>query len=165
MNNPKLYTVKEAAKLVGVSTNTLYKYLDENKIKAARGSAIQGRFRIPESALEEFLGIKLSEPELVDPVPTGSDLKGSAQTRSVNGGEGQTLMDQVVEPQPTGKQENRKTGLPLSVARFLLILALLAVLVDLVISHSVSLPGQLSRLLFLFVMLLLAYQEGGYRRG
>jgi len=68
MNNPKLYTVKEAAKVVGVSTNTLYKYLDDGRIHAARGTALQGRFRIPESALEEFLGIKLSQPETTDPV-------------------------------------------------------------------------------------------------
>jgi len=164
MNNPKLYTVKEAAKLVGVSTNTLYKYLDENKIKAARGSAIQGRFRIPESALEEFLGIKLAEPELVvesESSPYTPGVKG-AHTPGVSDPEAQTLQEIHVT---TPSQESRKTGLPLSVARFLLILALLAVLVDLVISHSVSLPGQLSRLLFLFVMLLLAYQEGGYRRG
>jgi len=164
MNNPKLYTVKEAAKLVGVSTNTLYKYLDEDRIHAARGSAIQGRFRIPESALEEFLGISLASQENSEPLTKPAEA-GEVGSPTLQSAEGQILMDQVVEPQPTGKLENRKTGLPLSVARFLLILALLAVLVDLVISHSVSLPGQLSRLLFLFVMLLLAYQEGGYRRG
>lgn len=151
MNTPKLYTVKEAAKLVGVSTNTLYKYLDENKIKAARGSAIQGRFRIPQSALEEFLGIKLSEPETI--IETAPD----ALTPGVSVIEANPLQDTPsLKPSPK---------LPLSLARFLLVLALLAVLLDLVISHSVSLPGQLSRLLFLFVMLLLAYQEGGYRRG
>lgn len=170
MNNPKLYTVKEAAKLVGVSTNTLYKYLDEDRIHAARGSAIQGRFRIPQSALEEFLGISLSTQQNSEPLakPAEAAEVGSPTLLSA---EGQTLMDQKIEPRLTGTLENlpaqagRKTGLPLSVARFLLILALLAVLLDLVISHSVSLPGQLSRLLFLFVMLLLAYQEGGYRRG
>ena len=175
MNNPKLYTVKEAAKLVGVSTNTLYKYLDEDRIHAARGSAIQGRFRIPESALEEFLGIKLSESEQVTSVPSGSDLDGSAQPRSVNGGEGQTLKEihattssqeiKTNDLQPTTYNLQPSPKLPIKLARFLLIVALLAVLLDLVISHSVSLPGQLSRLLFLFVMLLLAYQEGGYRRG
>jgi excisionase family DNA binding protein len=171
MNNPKLYTVKEAAKLVGVSTNTLYKYLDEDRIHAARGSAIQGRFRIPQSALEEFLGITLSQPEQVTPVPSGSDpasrqggLNGSAQPRDIQSAEGQTLMDQKIEPRLTGTLEHRTTGLPVKLARFLLVLALLAVLLDLIISQSVSLATQATRILFLLVMLLLAYQEGGYRR-
>lgn len=158
MNNPKLYTVKEAAKIIGVSTNTLYKYLDEDRIHAARGSAQQGRFRIPQSALEDFLGIKLSEP-----APLGSDLTGSAQPRDIPSGEGQTLqdIDQTIDHRPS--TINHK--LPLKIARFLLILALISILADLFISRTVSLPAQLTRLLFLGVMLLLAYQEGGYRRG
>lgn len=146
----KLYTVKEAAKIVGVSTNTLYKYLDEDRIHAARGSAIQGRFRIPESALEEFLGVKLSAPE---PAPLGSDLEGSAQPQDIPSGEGQTL------------QDSRPSHLPTKIARFLLVLSLLAILLDLFISRSVSLPAQMTRLSFLLIMLLLAYSEGGYRRG
>ncbi len=156
----KLYTVKEAAKIVGVSTNTLYKYLDEDRIHAARGSAIQGRFRIPEVALEEFLGVKLSQPE---PVPSGSDLEGSAQQRDIPNAEGQTLqdIDQIINHQPS--TINHK--LPIKIARFLLVLALLAMLIDLVIARSVSLPASLSRIFFLAVTLLLAYQEGGYRRG
>ncbi len=161
MNNPKLYTVKEAAKLVGVSTNTLYKYLGDDVIHAARGSAIQGRFRIPQSALEEFLGISLSTQENSQPLAKPAEA-GEVGSPTLQSAEGQTLQEIHVT---TATPENRKTGLPLSIARFLLVLALLAVLLDLVISHSVSLPGQLSRLLFLFVMLLLAYQEGGYRRG
>lgn len=139
----KLYTVKEAASVVGVSTNTLYKYLDEGKIKAARGSAIQGRFRIPESALEEFLGISLSTPDsVVNP-------RGEAETPS------------VVQIQ---QNEEVRHKLPTKIVRFLLVLALLAVLIDLFVSPSISVPGTLSRLFFLAVMLLLAYQEGGFRR-
>lgn len=161
MNNPKLYTVKEAAKLVGVSTNTLYKYLDEDRIHAARGSAIQGRFRIPQSALEEFLGISLSQPEKVETDNTDS-LTNRITESPIS--QSESLQDSP-SIQPTTYNLQPIPKLPIKLARFLLILALLAVLVDLVISHSVSLPGQLSRLLFLFVMLLLAYQEGGYRRG
>ncbi len=143
MNNPKLYTVKEAAKVVGVSTNTLYKYLDDGRIKAARGSAIQGRFRIPESALEEFLGVKLSEPEPVISSRSEAEIPNEVPSLS----------------------RNEVGHLPLKLVRFLLVLALLAILLDLFIAHTVSLPGSLSRLFFLAVMLLLAYQEGGYRRG
>ena len=157
MNNPKLYTVKEAAKIVGVSTNTLYKYLDEDRIHAVRGSAIQGRFRIPEVALEEFLGVKLSEPETNEPA-VGATFT-VARDPQVN--EPETLQDVNV---PTGKQEYRKTGIPLKLARFLLVLSLVAILVDLVISTSVSPISQLARLFFVAVMILLSYQEGGFRR-
>lgn len=149
MNNPKLYTVKEAAKLVGVSTNTLYKYLDEDRIHAARGSAIQGRFRIPQSALEEFLGVKLSQPEPIEAVGAGSSRP----------------LEEPINPVGPPRADNNRAKLPLKFARILLILALIAILLDLIISRSVSLPGQLSRIFFLAVMLLLAYGEGGYRRG
>lgn len=52
----KLYTVKEIAKILGFSTNTIYKYLDTGRLKGARGSARQGRFRVPQSQLDQFLG-------------------------------------------------------------------------------------------------------------
>src|SRR3990172_2537397 len=41
----KTYTVKEVSDLLGFSTNTVYKYLDEGKIKATRLGK-EGRFRI-----------------------------------------------------------------------------------------------------------------------
>lgn len=56
----KLFTVKQASQIIGCSTNTLYKYLDEGRLKASRGTADQGRFRIPQTALEEFLGTPLA---------------------------------------------------------------------------------------------------------
>ena len=159
MTNVKLYTVKEAAKIVGVSTNTLYKYLDEDRIHAARGSAIQGRFRIPESALEEFLGVKLStpEPELNTPGVEG------AQTPGVSGVD--EFTEAPINPVGPPQADNNRARLPIKFARILLILALIAMLLDLIIARSVSLPASLSRIFFLAVTLLLAYQEGGYRRG
>lgn len=152
MNTPKLYTVKEAAQLVGVSTNTLYKYLDDGKIKAARGSAIQGRFRIPEAALEEFLGIKLSQPE-------------AEVTESVGATFTVASPDEPINPVGPATRDYNRARLPLKFVKILLILALLAILLDLFISRAVSLPAQIARLFFLAVFLLLAYQEGGYRRG
>jgi excisionase family DNA binding protein len=146
MNNPKLYTVKEAAKIVGVSTNTLYKYLDEGKIHAARGSAVQGRFRIPESALEEFLGIKLSEPQ--EAITTNPE----------------PVVEAVIQQLTTSNPTTKHAHFPLKVVRLLLVCALLAVLIDLFIAKSVSLPGTIARLCFLLIMLFMAYQEGGYRR-
>lgn len=50
----KTYTVKEVAKLLGFSTNTVYKYLDDGSIKAVRLGE-EGRFRIPESEVESLL--------------------------------------------------------------------------------------------------------------
>lgn len=46
----KLYTVKQVAHVLGVSTNTIYKYLNEGKIKALRFGK-RGRFRIYETEL------------------------------------------------------------------------------------------------------------------
>lgn len=157
----KLYSVKEAAKLVGVSTNTLYKYLDEDRIHAARGSAIQGRFRIPESALEEFLGIKLSKPvELVEaPVQINQD-KNEESVAFDDSQQDEEIP--ITQETVTTKTPNR---LPLKIVRLLLLLALATILVDLFIAKSVSLPAQLSRLFFILIMILLSYQEGGYRRG
>jgi len=144
----KLYTVKEAAKVVGVSTNTLYKYLDEDRIHAARGTAQQGRFRIPESALEEFLGISLSSQENSEPQ---AKLEPSSEVWSPT----------LINHEPLTM--NHK--LPIKIVRFFLLLALLAILIDLFISRSVTLPAQLTRIFFILIMLLLAYQEGGYRKG
>ncbi len=163
MNNPKLYTVKEAAKIVGVSTNTLYKYLDEDRIHAARGSAVQGRFRIPQSALEEFLGIKLSEPETANGIETvGADPR-VRPTES----EGQTLQDS--EPLTSRITEPlislTSPRLPLKLIRFLLVLALIAILIDLILSPTLNLASTLTRLFFVAIMILLSYQEGGYRKG
>ena len=59
-----IYTVKEAAKILGFSTNTIYKYLEEGKIKAARGQE-QGRYRIPKQSLEAFLGQPLDTNPLI----------------------------------------------------------------------------------------------------
>ena len=59
VNNPiKPYTAKRAAELLGVSTNTLYKYLDEGKIKALRFSK-RSDFRIPETEIARLLEEKV----------------------------------------------------------------------------------------------------------
>lgn len=49
----RFYTVKEAAKLLGVSTNTIYAYLGSGEIKAKRIG--KGRFKIPYSEVRPFL--------------------------------------------------------------------------------------------------------------
>ncbi len=49
----RYYSVKEAANLLSVSTNTLYKYLDEGKIKGKRIG--KGRFKVPYKELLPYL--------------------------------------------------------------------------------------------------------------
>jgi excisionase family DNA binding protein len=49
----KFYSVKEVAKALGVSTNTVYKYVNEKKLRFARIG--RGRFKIPSSELSPFL--------------------------------------------------------------------------------------------------------------
>lgn len=72
----KLYSVKAAAKIIGCSTNTLYKYLNEGRIRASRGTREQGRFRIPQSSLEQFLGAPLnSTPAAASPAAASLPLK------------------------------------------------------------------------------------------
>ena len=58
----RFYTVKEAAEILGFSTNTIYKYLDEGKLKGKRIG--RGRFKIPYEQLEPFLTV----PEKVEHV-------------------------------------------------------------------------------------------------
>lgn len=56
----RFFTVKEAAESLGFSTNTVYKYLDEGKLKSKRIG--KGRFKIPYEQLEPFLSV----PEKVE---------------------------------------------------------------------------------------------------
>ena len=48
----KIYTVKEAAKLLGYSTNTVYSYLKSGELKSVRVG--KGKIRIPASEIERF---------------------------------------------------------------------------------------------------------------
>jgi len=53
----KTFTIKEVARLLGFSTNTVYKYVNEGKIQSTRLGE-EGRFRIPESEVARLLKIK-----------------------------------------------------------------------------------------------------------
>lgn len=57
MDKNRIYTVKEVARLLGFSTNTIYKYLNEGKIKSTRLGK-EGRFRIPQKEVAKLLGLK-----------------------------------------------------------------------------------------------------------
>lgn len=56
-NYEPLYTVKEAATLLGVSERTIYRWIEEEKIKAVKlgFASVQSRMMIPQSAITQFL--------------------------------------------------------------------------------------------------------------
>jgi len=53
MPSKKFFSVKEASKIIGVSTNTVYKYLDDGSLKGKRMGG-RGRFKIPFSELAPY---------------------------------------------------------------------------------------------------------------
>ena len=57
----KFYTPKELIQLLGFSKNTIYRYLEEGKIKSTRMG--KGSFRIPASEVEKWLGENLTPTE------------------------------------------------------------------------------------------------------
>jgi excisionase family DNA binding protein len=62
----ELLTVKDVAKILGLSTNTVYKYVNSGVIRSSRAQLQQGRFRVPKKAVEEFLGAPLED--IHDPI-------------------------------------------------------------------------------------------------
>jgi putative resolvase len=59
----KLYTLKEAKKLLGITTKTIQRWDKEGKIRVVR--TIGGRRRIPESEIKRVLGVKEEEERVV----------------------------------------------------------------------------------------------------
>jgi excisionase family DNA binding protein len=69
----ELLTVKDVAEALGLSTNTVYKYLNSGAIRASRAQLKSGRFRIPKKAVEEFVGMPLDQlsptlPNATEPI-------------------------------------------------------------------------------------------------
>ena len=136
---PKLYTVKEAAAIVGVSTNTLYKYLLEGKIKSARGTAKQGRFRIPHSSLEAFLGTNIALEEPVVPTPTSVAVASETVTPT--------------PPPSVAKTSTRKKSV-----RILVFLGLVALIADLLLNPTWNIASGILRILIFATFIMLAYR-------
>ena len=68
---PATYTVKQVAKILGYSTNSIYQFLKENRIKGTRVG--KGRFRIPEDELNRLLLTKpKSEGDILPSSPATS---------------------------------------------------------------------------------------------
>jgi excisionase family DNA binding protein len=52
----RLYTLKEAKRLLGVTTKTIQRWDKEGKVRVVR--TVGGRRRIPESEIKRILGLK-----------------------------------------------------------------------------------------------------------
>jgi excisionase family DNA binding protein len=151
----KIYTVKEAAKLLEFSTNTVYKYLEDGTLEAARGAGKQARFRIPHSSIEKYLGSSLSE----DTVLAKLDPEAFARRQEL-------AESPTPEPTPThsAQASSAPQRLPLTITRVLILAALVFIILDLVLSRSFTLTTQLVRMAMIAVFVLLAYQFGGYQK-
>ncbi len=144
-----IYTVKEAAKILGFSTNTLYKYLENGAIEAARGVGKQARFRIPHSSIEAYLKTTLSENQVQKVLNPGAFAK----------------IELTTPTSPEIPPKNVATHqFPLTVSRFLLMAALVFIILDIVLSPTFSLTTSLLRLGLVAIFVLLAYQYGGYQK-
>ncbi len=136
-----VYNVKQAAKILGLSTNTTYKYLNEGRIKASRGH-LRGTFIITHKALENFLGSPLPD----NPLESGNyDINPSSFDPEA--------VIEVVPPSFTTKT-----------ARIILTICLLLIIADLIMSTNISVLSQSLRLSALAILILLSYQFGGFTK-
>src|SRR3989344_387901 len=95
----KTYTVKQLADALGFSTNTVYKYLLEGKIKATRLGK-EGRFRIQEEEVMRLLGLKGEKPQIAPAFVIASEAKQSLSTV------GQGQLDGIVSS-PTAPRNDK----------------------------------------------------------
>ena len=143
---PKYYTVKESAKILDFSTNSIYKFVNIGRLKSSRGNSIKGRFRITHKSLESFLGTELTENHvhsLLDKTP-----RKPAYSRSI------VKEPEIVEP------ATFQPPIPINVTRGLIILSLLFILADIFISRDFSPLQQLIRFCLLAIIILITYQFG-----
>lgn len=136
----RIFNVKQAAKILGLSTNTTYKYLNEGRIKAARGH-IRGTFIITTKSLEDFLGTKLPENIADSPeIQSQSSINQDSEA--------------IIEVSPP--------SLSTKVTRTLLIIALLLMILDIATSKQFTPLLHLTRLGFVLALILVSYQSGGF---
>jgi hypothetical protein len=166
----RFYTVGETALILGFSTNSIYKFLDTNRLKATRGNSKQGRFRIPHTAIEDFLGTKLSEtavatalqasrrqktistaPRLVTTIKPNDSSYGTSPHHLI------THLEPLSQPDVT----KPTTPLGLTTSRILILIVLIITIIEVATTPVINLSSQLLRLLTLLITILLAYQFGG----
>lgn len=64
---PKTYTVKEVADILGFSTNSIYTFLKEKRLRGVRIG--KGRFRIPETELARVLHLSKNKEQISETSP------------------------------------------------------------------------------------------------
>lgn len=138
-----IYSVKQAAKILGLSTNTTYKYLNEGRIKAARGH-IRGTFIITAKSLENFLGSKLPENPLNEGAASGSQIPNNIHQDS----------EAIIEVSPP--------TLATKVVRVIITICLLLFIADLLLSKDFSPISAFVKVSLIALMFLVTYQFGGF---
>jgi excisionase family DNA binding protein len=86
---PKTYSVKEVADLLGYSTNSIYTFLKEKRIKGVRLG--HGRFRIPQAEVDRLMGVRSTPPVPAVLPPTTPSMQPSSDIPAVQ-----------VDPMPIG---------------------------------------------------------------
>lgn len=145
------YTVKQTSQILGFSTNSVYKFLKEGRLKGARGSRKQGRFRITRSSIESFLSTPLTNEFLESKLKPADTPPTSPETTQET-----TTQPRIVsysQQTPTAQRQ-----LPLHITRILIILCLIAIIADILINPNFSLFAQIIRLLIIATLIVLAYQ-------
>lgn len=140
------YTVKDASKILGFSTNSIYKFVNTGRLKSTRGNSRQGRFRIPKKALDDFLGHELTQ-EYLDSIIKPPQPALYSHPKEV------TL-------EPKASTPTTDLPIPINVTRGLIVVSLLFILADIFISQNFSILQQLIRLSLLTVIILITYQFG-----
>lgn len=142
----KILTVRQAAKILGISTNTMYKYLNQGTITAARGHG-QGSFHIPIRSLEAFLGSPISEENLAalpEPGSAAPTDRSEAEIPRISAGPPES------------------SSLAVKVIRYLLLFGLVLVIIDIATTAQFNFINQFSRIAVFALLILLAYQQGGF---
>lgn len=142
MPTAQYYTVKEAAHILGFSTNSIYKFLAQGRLKSIRGSAMQGRFRISKRSLEDFLGSPIDEKQLQ-----------AFKPRMI-------AKPQVEHPITTETGTPFNPPVPLKITRMMILMGLVFIIADIFISKDFSLFQQLLRLTLIAMITLVTYQYG-----
>ncbi|OGV97366.1 hypothetical protein A2W24_06575 [Microgenomates group bacterium RBG_16_45_19] len=145
------YTVKQTAKILGFSTNSIYKFLDQGRLRGHRGLSDLGRFKIPHTAIEKFVGTPIPEDAVKAALQAAPEPNMQIKKEFVAG----------ASPAPYPPVNPPVYGLPLKITRLLIIVGLICLLLDLVLSQDFSFTDQALRLVLMGILIVLTYQYGG----
>jgi DNA-binding CsgD family transcriptional regulator len=147
----RIYNVRQTAKILGLSTNTTYKYLNSGRISAARGEK-KGTFRIPHQSLEKFLGTKITLNQINDIISPSTSANSPTPHPHHPTEPAETVAIIHVNP-PT---------ISTKIARAILIFTILLIIADIAANQNISLNTIAIRLSIIAIFLLLSYQFGGF---